>query len=649
MTDQFRIVTDPVADSVAASAIFAALPLLTLFVLLGVLRMRAWLAGVISLVVALVVAIVVYAMPVGQALLSASEGAAFGFFPILWIVLNAIWVYNLTVVSGHFDVLRRSMARVSPDMRIQAIIVAFCFGALLEALAGFGTPVAVTVVMLMALGFPPIRAAAVALIANTAPVAFGALATPIVTLGTVAGGAGDDPRLNADTLGAMVGRQTPLLAVVVPLMLVAVIDGRRGVRQTWPAALVGGVVFAISQFVASNYISVPLTDIVASLASAAAVVLLLRIWQPAEIPDLAEASPSAARIKDEKSGGEGLGGEDEPAEAGGRRATPIGDAVSGSGGTPNEAGSGGGLSEAGSGGGLSEVGGGTPSGGRGLSGVGAGAGTPSGGTGPRDAYDGSTVTLSRVDAPAEVVRAYAPYLIIIVIFSFVNIGPVKSALAKEPWTVVFGWPGLHVLGGNGKPISSTNFTFGWLPAAGTLMILAGILTAIILRVRPGAAVRAYGHTYVSLRHAIVTVMAVLALAYVLNQSGQTNTLGALLAATGGFFVFLSPILGWIGVAVTGSDTSANALFGALQVQTAAKAGLDPLLLAAANSSGGVLGKMISPQNLAIAASAVGMAGREGDIFRRVVGWSVLLLLIMCVLVTLQGTPVLDWMVPGASH
>src|SRR3954451_22135695 len=272
MLDQFTIISNPVGGSVGVSAVFASLPLLTLFVLLGILRMRAWLAGLISLAVALVVAVVVYSMPVGQALLSASEGAAFGFFPILWIVLNAVWVYNLTVVSGHFDVLRRSFERVSPDMRVQAIIIAFCFGALLEALAGFGTPVAITVVMLMALGFRPIHAAAVSLIANTAPVAFGALATPIVTLATVASGASDDPRLTTDTIGAMVGRQTPILALIVPLVLVLVVDGRRGVRQTWPAALVAGLVFGVAQFAASNFLSVPLTDIIASLLSAAAVV-----------------------------------------------------------------------------------------------------------------------------------------------------------------------------------------------------------------------------------------------------------------------------------------------------------------------------------------------------------------------------------------
>ncbi|MFI5891000.1 L-lactate permease [Actinoplanes sp. NPDC051513] len=619
MADQFQIVTDPVANSVAVSAIFAVLPLLTLFILLGALRMRAWLAGVISLVVALVVAIVVYSMPVGTALLSATEGAAFGFFPILWIVLNAIWVYNLTVVSGHFDVLRRSMARVSPDMRIQAIIVAFCFGALLEALAGFGTPVAVTVVMLMALGFPPVRAAAVALIANTAPVAFGALATPIVTLGTVTSGAVDDPRLNTDTLGAMVGRQTPLLALIVPLILVAVIDGRRGVRQTWPAAIVAGAVFAVGQFVAANYVSVPLTDIIASLAAAAAVVLLLRIWQPAEIPPLHEDADSVIVGAGTSGRATGAAG-DGPAAA----------------------------ADSGLGGGSAERPNGTAAGRNAGGNTGennAATGDDGAKNGGRETYAPRSASIDQRDSAAEIARAYAPYLIIIAIFSIANIGPIKDALAKEPWTVVFGWPGLHVLSASGKPVSSTNFTLGWLPAAGTLMILAGILTAIVLRVSAKKAIRAYGETYVTLRHAIVTVMAVLALAYVMNQSGQTNTLGEFLAQAGSFFVVLSSILGWIGVAVTGSDTSSNALFGALQVQTATKAGLDPLLLAAANSSGGVLGKMISPQNLAIAAAAVGMAGREGDIFRKVVGWSVVLLAVMCVLVTLQGTPVLDWMIP----
>jgi lactate permease len=251
----------------------------------------------------------------------------------------------------------------------------------------------------------------------------------------------------------------------------------------------------------------------------------------------------------------------------------------------------------------------------------------------------------RRDRAGEIGRAYAPYLIIIAIFSLANIGAIKDALGREPWTVKFAWPGLDIVNSSGSPLSSITFTLNWLPAAGSLMILAGILTALVLRISPGRALRAYAATYVELRYAIVTVMAVLALAYVLNQSGQTTTLGAFLAGAGGAFVFLSAILGWIGVAVTGSDTSANALFGALQVQTAARAGLDPLLLAAANTSGGVMGKMISPQNLAIAAAAVGMAGREGEIFRKVFGWSLALLLFICVLVTLQASPVLSWMVP----
>jgi lactate permease len=249
------------------------------------------------------------------------------------------------------------------------------------------------------------------------------------------------------------------------------------------------------------------------------------------------------------------------------------------------------------------------------------------------------------DAPAEVAKAYAPYLIIIAIFSVANLSSVKARLGEEPFTHKFQWPGLDVGNAKGEPLASLTFTFNWLPAAGSLMILAGILTAIVLRVSPGRALRAYGDTYVELRWAIVTVMAVLGLAYVMNQSAQTSTLGAFLAQTGGVFVFLASMLGWLGVAVTGSDTSSNALFGALQVQTAARAGLDPVLLAAANSSGGVMGKMISPQNLAIAASAVGMAGQEGVIFRKVLGWSLVLLLFMCVIVTLQGTSVLGWMVP----
>ena len=542
----YKQVLDPVGHSLAWSSLVAALPLVVLFVLLGVVRMRAWTASLVALAVALVIAIAVYGMPVGQSLLAGSEGAAFGFFPILWIVINAIWVYTMTVQTGHFDVLRRSFGRVSDDQRIQAIIIAFSFGALMEALAGFGTPVAVTSVMLIALGFQPLKAAVLALTANTAPVAFGGMATPIITLGKVTS-------LSSDTLGSMVGRQTPILALFVPLVLVFIVDGRRGLRETWPVAVVCGVAFAVAQYVTSNFISVPLADVVASLVSAAVVVLYVR-FQPAAARPVVVAGGSV----------------DEP--------------------TPEFA-----------------------------------------------------ARVAQSDSRADVIRAYAPYAIIILVFVLGQINAIKTQLNRA--THVIAWPGLHLVSAKGKPLSLAAFTLNYLTSPGTQMLIAGLLTMLVLRVSPGRALRAYGATLVQLRWAILTVMAVLALAFVMNGSGQTVTLGNWMAGAGGAFALLSPILGWLGVAVTGSDTSSNSLFGALQVTAAGKAGLSPVLMAAANSSGGVLGKMISPQNLAIAAAAVGLNGKEGDIFRQVILWSLVFLAGMCLLAGLQSTGILSWMVP----
>ncbi len=555
---------DPVNGSLALSSIFAALPLLTVFILLGVLKLKAQWASLSALAVAIGVAVLVYSMPVGMALAAASEGAVFGLFPIMWIVVNAIWVYNMTVTTGHFDVLRRSFGKVSDDQRIQAIIIAFCFGALLEALAGFGTPVAISSVMLMALGFNPIKAAVVSLVANTAPVAFGAIAVPITTLATITG-------IPASELGAMVGRQTPILALFVPLVLVFIVDGRRGVKQMWLPAIVCGSAFAVGQFLASNYFSVELTDIVAALVAAGAVVLLLRVWSPSY-------ELTAERMDEE--------------EAQSRVAEASGNASS------------------------------------------------------RRAAAGGTGTATKAplaDSGAEVFKAYAPYLAIIVIFSVAQIAFVKETLSAG--TAVFPWPGLDIVNPDtGEAPSATTFTFAWLPSAGTLLLLSGLVTMLVLKVSPAAAVKAYAGTLDQLKWAILTVASVLALAYVMNLSGQTITIGMWIAGTGTFFAFLSPVLGWLGVAVTGSDTSSNALFGTLQVTAAQAAGLDPTLMASANTSGGVLGKMISPQNLAIAAAATGLAGREGDLFRKVLGWSLGFLLLMCVLVYLQSTPVLDWMV-----
>ena len=482
----FQQVADPVAVSLALSALCAALPLATLFVLLSALHWKAWQAALASLAVALLVAIVAFGMPTGQAVLAGIEGAAFGLFPIVFIVLAAIWTFRLTEMTGYDIVLRRAFESLSADHRVQAILIAFCFGALLEALAGFGTPVAVTAVMLIAVGLKPIKAAAVTLVANTAPVAFGAIAVPITTLGRITG-------LDPDVLGAMVGRQTPILAVFVPFILVGMIDGRRGLRQTWPAALVGGLGSAVAQFVTSNFLAYEVADIVAAMVGALALVVLLRVWQPVAIPESEEVRSMAA--------------------VGGRAAEFV------DGGVPEPAG-------------------------------------------------GYRTWL-----------AFSPYLLIV-------------ALLRVPAGRAFG-------------------------------AMVGVVKKF--------------------RWTIVTVMTVLALAYVMNFSGQTVTLGLALAATGGFFAFLSPAVGWIGVAVTGPDTSSNSLFGLLQVTVAQQTGINEYLLAAANTSGGVLGKMISPQNLAIAAAVVGLEGQESRVLRSVWKWS-LLLLGMCVLIYVQSTAVLGWMV-----
>jgi lactate permease len=361
----------------------------------------------------------------------------------------------------------------------------------------------------------------------------------------------------------MVGRQTPFLALIVPLILIAMVDGRRGIRQTWPAAVVGGLAFAIGQFACSNFLSVEITDIVASLLSAGAIVALLRVWQPSE--------PL-----------QGEGRFSRPAIAGAATADAVHEA---------------------------EV---------------------------RRRSDDTR------DSRRDVVLAYAPYVIIVVVLSLAQWGPIKDFL--DGLTKEINWPGLNVLNSKGEEPAPSVFKFNWAITPGTLLLVSGLLTMLVLRVSPGRALRIYGKTLNQLKWATLTVATVLALAYVMNFSAQTLTLGQWIAGAGGLVAFLSSIIGWLGVAVTGSDTSSNALFGALQVQAANKAGLDPTLLAAANSSGGVLGKMISPQNLAIGAAAVGMAGREGDLFRQVLKWSVVLVLVMCVLVLLQSTAILSWMV-----
>ena len=527
---------DPIAASLLISALVAAIPIVLLFVLLGVFKAKAPFAALAALAVAIVLAIAGWRMPVVQTLSAAGAGIFYGIFPILWILVNALWVYKLTVATPWSEVFGRTIRSVSNDLRILSILVAFCFGALLESLAGFGAPVAISAAMLLAAGMKPLKAAMVSLLANTAPVAFGALAAPIFALVGVTG-------LPLHDLASMAGRQTPFIAALVPLLLVFLVDGRRGVRETWPVAVVAGVVFAIVQFVTSNFFAVELTDVFAAVATIIVVLLMLRVWHPRH-----EVS---------------MGPDGEP---------PV-----------------------------------------------------------------VRPTLR------EIAMSVAPYAVIITVFSLAQLPAIKGWLG-EVGTVTFRWPGLDVVSAAGTPVAGQDMHFDHLKATGTLLFISGLITVALYRIRPALAARTYGATVKQLRWTIVTVTAVLGLSFVMNLSGQTSTLGTALASAGGFFVVLSPLIGWIGVAITGSDTASNSLFGQLQVTAAAATGLPPVLMAAATSSAGVLGKMLSLQNLAVASAAVGLEGSENQLFRKLAPWSLGLLALITLLIVLQSS-VLLWMVP----
>ncbi|MFD4183437.1 L-lactate permease [Rhodococcus sp. NPDC058514] len=553
-TEQLAVTFTPsttaVADNLTASALVGLVPLLTFFVLLAGFKLKAWYSGLGALAAAAVIAFVGFGMPASLTALSAAQGIAFGLFPVMWIVVTAIWFYELTVVSGRFEDLRRVFNSIGRgDMRVQAMLIAFCFGGMLEALAGFGAPVAITGAMLIALGMPAIRAAVTVLVANTAPVAFGAMAIPITTAGNLTG-------IPATEIAAVVGRQTPVLALFVPLLLLFLVDGKRGMKQAWPIALVTGFVFALAQFWCSSNFSYELTDVVASLAGLAAAVIMLRFWSPT---------------------------------------------------TPDE--------------------------------------------------QRSKVEPEPLDAP-RVFMALFPYLLVVVVFGVAKLWTIGFDLPK--WLSgtdrKVQWPGLYgnLLTGSGEPAGSAVYNFSWLSNPGSLLLICGVIVTIVYTLFTGAGrfpmtvkmgLVAFGTTLVKMRLAIATVATVLGLSYVMNQSGQTVAIGTWLAGTGAIFAFFSPMLGWLGTAVTGSDTSANALFAKLQQAAGQTAGIDPTLLVSANTSGGVVGKLVSPQNLTIAATAVGQPGSEPILLRKVIGYSLAMLLLLCTLVYLQSTPVLGWMLP----
>jgi lactate permease len=589
----YRQLIDPVG-SPALSAALAALPLVVLLVLLAGVRMKSHWAGLAGLATAVVIAVAVYGMPLGQAADGAIEGAAFGLFPIVWIILNAVWINKLQRSSGHFDIIGRAFSSLSSDTRIQALLIAYCFGAMIESLSGFGTPIAITSIMLITIGLKPLKAAAVATFANTAPAAFGSVGNPIQALAKATGFSEHD-------LGSMVGRQSAIIAALVPFALLLMLDGRRGLREAWPAALTAGVGFGIGQFLCSNYFTYQLTDLSAGVVAIGAVIVLLRFWSPGRgvtigLPATALATAGGAPLTMAAGTSltdSALASTSADAADSAYQASPA-DATTGS----------------------RTDGGDAPAG-------------P--GNGHRD---------SRLD----VLKAFSPYILLTVLFGLTSIhSPIQQFVADQD--ISFTWPGLHVLSAAGKPVKVATYDLGWLGAAGTMLLFTGALTALILRVRLIPALRCYGEALRQIRWAVLTICCVLALSYVMNLAGMAISLGTWLAGLGGAFALLSGFLGWFGVALTGSDTSSNALFGAMQVAAAHRIGISPLLMASTNSTGGVQGKAEAMQDLAIAASATGLVGKEGDILRKVIGWSLGLLALFCVFAWLQST-VLSWMVVG---
>jgi lactate permease len=499
----------PIHHSLPLSALLAAVPIFTLLFLLGVKRQPAWLSALAGLAAAVIVALGAYGMPIGRLFSAVIYGAAFGLWPIGWVVFAAVLLYRVTVESGRFDLLKDSLARLTNDSRLQVLLIAFAFGAFIEGAAGFGTPVAVAATMLIGLGFAPRYAAGICLLANTAPVAFGSIAIPITTLAITTG-------LPVDRLSAGVGRICAPVSLFIPAYLMVVTSGWRGLRPVLPAVAICGLVFAGMQFVVSNFVSPQLTDILSSLSAMGALVLLSYFWRPSDAPQVM------------------------------------------SGGPPH--------------------------------------------------------------ATGQVVRAWGPYVLLVLFVLLWGYKPLQAWL--QGTNILLNWPGLHNTIERMPPVVAKPsgytavYAFSWLSSSGTACLFAAMLGSLVAGMSPSRFLRTVGHTARQLALAELTLAAVLAMAFVMNYSGATGTLGLIFAATGAMFPFFSALLGWLGVFLTGSDTSANALFGNLQVVTAGQLGMNPVLMAAANSAGGVMGKMISLTSIAVAAAATSMKREEESLLFR---------------------------------
>ncbi len=538
----FQQLLTPVGDSLGLSFLVAVLPVAVVLVLLGIFRRPAWQAALAGLITALLVSVTAWQMPVGLALNAVANGAVFAAWPVMWIVVNALLLYNVAVKSGRFDAFRVWVIDHLPnDRRIVLVVIGFCFGALLEGVSGFGTPVAITSSLLILVGFEPLEALVFVLIFNTAPVAFGALGAPVTVLGAVTG-------LPADALGAMIGRQLPVMALILPFYVMGVYGGMRSVKALWPVLLVSGGSFAVSQFITSNLLDYALTDVLASLGSLVCTLLFLQLWKPVPDAEFAIKRDLAAE----------------------RRATEAAGASS----------------------------------------------VPSW-------------------------QGWLPWLLVsavVIIWTHMK----WFAIGQQ----AINWPGLHnaisITLYGGKPYAAV-YVFQPL-GTGTAILIAAMLTALLVRLRPGQFIACIGTTIKQVWLAVVTVMLIVGLAYLMNYAGLAYTMGKGVASTGQLFILLSPFLGWIAVMLSGSDTSGNALFGNLQVVAARQLNLNPVLIAATNSSGGVMGKMISPQNIATGVSVTNLKGREGEVFARTFWHSIILTLVLGALVVVQQF-VIPWVIP----
>lgn len=525
-------VTDPL-NNLLFSALLASIPVLFIFWALIIKKMKGYVASLMTLIVALLTSVIIYGMPVKLALLSAFHGVLYGLFPICWIIIGAVFLYNITVKSGQFEIIKSFMASITNDRRLQAILIAFSFGAFLEGAAGMGTPVAITAAMLVGLGFNPLYAAGICLIANTAPVAFGAIGIPVITASQVTG-------IPEMAVSQMVGRTLPILSVFVPFYLIVLMCGFKKSLEVLPAVLVSGISFAFFQWFVSNFMSPMLPDIVAGLASIVCLMILLKFWKP----------KSDWHFKEET---------------------------------------------------------------------------------------GQNITTRHHYTTGQILRAWSPFLIMTFMIIAWGLQPVKELL-NSVGQISFDIKGLHnaILNDDGSPVFIRPFDFNYLSAAGSALLLSAIFSLPLIGLSLKQGTRLFFITLNQLKYPIITISSVLGFAFVINNSGMSITIALALAGTGVLFPFFSPVLGWLGVFLTGSDTSSNALFCKLQQTSAVTIGVDPVVTVASNASGGVTGKMISPQSIAVGSASVGLVGKESDLLRFTIKHSFIMLFLVCVISFFQA-------------